>query len=190
MTVMEARRTQSIPDHEVVIGNPAQQWKIIGNGVDRKVSFAIGLQIAKAWKKTCADLNAAQPISTSNVTGLNVPIYDSSSETTQESGTVLGKRSSKSGTTLTRATSLSESEAVSTVVRSKRKLSPTGDEEEEDDDDDEPVIVVKHRSLKETIISEACKRPRLSLEADRLQTQGEHKTPVYRGMQVVDLTGD
>lgn len=52
LTVMEARRAQSIPDHEVIIGSPAEQWKIVGNGVDRKVAFALGLQLGKAWRKT------------------------------------------------------------------------------------------------------------------------------------------
>ena len=49
LTIMEARRIQSIPDDEVIIGIPTAQWKIIGNSVDRKVSFAIGLAIGRAW---------------------------------------------------------------------------------------------------------------------------------------------
>lgn len=52
MTVMEARRAQSIPDHEVIIGTPMEQWKIVGNGVDRRVAFALGLQLGKAWRET------------------------------------------------------------------------------------------------------------------------------------------
>lgn len=52
MSVMEARRVQAIPDHEIVIGIPTQQWKILGNGVDRKVAFALGVQFAYALGKT------------------------------------------------------------------------------------------------------------------------------------------
>ncbi|KAL9083022.1 MAG: hypothetical protein Q9159_006041 [Coniocarpon cinnabarinum] len=49
ITVMEARRAQSIPDHEVLIGSPAQQWLVIGNGVDRKASVAMGVNFREAW---------------------------------------------------------------------------------------------------------------------------------------------
>lgn len=48
MTVMEARRAQSIPDHEVLIGNVSQQWLVVGNGVDRKASAAMGLSLRQA----------------------------------------------------------------------------------------------------------------------------------------------
>ncbi|KAI5244950.1 S-adenosyl-L-methionine-dependent methyltransferase [Aureobasidium subglaciale] len=54
MSVMEARRVQGLPDNEIVIGKPSHQWRQIGNGVDRKVAFALGLQIAKAHQKTVA----------------------------------------------------------------------------------------------------------------------------------------
>lgn len=54
MTVMEARRVQGLPDNEIILGTPSQQWNQIGNGVDRKVAFAIGLQIANACRKTLA----------------------------------------------------------------------------------------------------------------------------------------
>lgn len=46
---MEARRAQSYPDHEVLIGNPADQWKIVGNSVDRKMAVAAGLSLREAW---------------------------------------------------------------------------------------------------------------------------------------------
>ncbi|THY15855.1 S-adenosyl-L-methionine-dependent methyltransferase [Aureobasidium pullulans] len=51
MSVMEARRVQGIPDDEIVVGIPTSQWKQIGNGVDRKVAFAIGMQLAIAFRK-------------------------------------------------------------------------------------------------------------------------------------------
>jgi DNA (cytosine-5)-methyltransferase 1 len=54
MSVMEARRVQGIPDDEIVVGIATQQWKQIGNGVDRKVSFAMGLVLADAYRRTTA----------------------------------------------------------------------------------------------------------------------------------------
>ena len=51
LTVMEARRAQGIPDHEVLIGSPAQQWKIVGNSVARQVALAFGMSLRAAWLK-------------------------------------------------------------------------------------------------------------------------------------------
>jgi hypothetical protein len=51
LTIMEARRAQGFLDHEVIVGSPAQQWKIIGNSVDRNVSFALGLALRDSWMK-------------------------------------------------------------------------------------------------------------------------------------------
>ncbi|KAI4761807.1 S-adenosyl-L-methionine-dependent methyltransferase [Aureobasidium sp. EXF-3400] len=65
MTVMEARRVQGLPDDEIVLGTPAQQWNQIGNGVDRKVAFALGMQLAEAHRKnmvTRRDAPALLPI--------------------------------------------------------------------------------------------------------------------------------
>ena len=49
MTLMEARRAQSVPDHEVLIGNVLQQWLVVGNGVDRKASVAMGVSLREAF---------------------------------------------------------------------------------------------------------------------------------------------
>lgn len=49
MTLQEARRAQSIPDHEILIGSIAQKWEIVGNGVDRKNAVAIGMNLREAW---------------------------------------------------------------------------------------------------------------------------------------------
>ncbi|CAD0094880.1 unnamed protein product [Aureobasidium mustum] len=65
MSVMEARRVQGLPDHEVILGTPSQQWYQIGNGVDRKVAFALGIQIANACRETSAhqwDITASLPV--------------------------------------------------------------------------------------------------------------------------------
>lgn len=49
ITVMEVRRAQGFPDHEVIIGSPARQWKIVGNSVARPVAFALGMALREAW---------------------------------------------------------------------------------------------------------------------------------------------
>jgi hypothetical protein len=49
---METRRAQGFLDHEVIVGFPSQQSKIIGNSVDRKVAFAMGLVIKESWIST------------------------------------------------------------------------------------------------------------------------------------------
>jgi len=52
ITIMETRRAQGFLDHEVILGTPAQQLKIVGNSVDRKVAFAMGLIIKESWNST------------------------------------------------------------------------------------------------------------------------------------------
>ena len=49
ITVMEARRAQGVPDHEVIVGTPAMQWKIIGNSVARPVALGLGMSLRAAW---------------------------------------------------------------------------------------------------------------------------------------------
>ncbi|KAI7207230.1 S-adenosyl-L-methionine-dependent methyltransferase, partial [Hortaea werneckii] len=56
-TVMELRRAQGFPDHEVIIGTPPEQVMIIGNSVDRKVSFALGLSLQESWSQSVRALN-------------------------------------------------------------------------------------------------------------------------------------
>jgi DNA (cytosine-5)-methyltransferase 1 len=48
MTIQEARRAQGYLDSEVIIGSLRQQWAIVGNGVDRKVSLALGFGLYQA----------------------------------------------------------------------------------------------------------------------------------------------
>jgi len=57
ITVQDARRAQSIPDEEVIIGRPNQQLQQIGNAVDRNVSLVRGLALREAWEKSCANGN-------------------------------------------------------------------------------------------------------------------------------------
>lgn len=49
LTVMEARRAQGFPDHEVIIGTSVQQLHIVRNSVDRKVAFALGRSLYESW---------------------------------------------------------------------------------------------------------------------------------------------
>ncbi|KAF2877853.1 S-adenosyl-L-methionine-dependent methyltransferase [Massariosphaeria phaeospora] len=51
ITIQEARRTQAIPDHEVLVGSLSEQWRIIGNGVDRQVALALGLALRQARER-------------------------------------------------------------------------------------------------------------------------------------------
>ena len=48
LTIMEASRAQGFPDHEVLIGKPAQQWKVVGNSVARQVALALGMVLRDA----------------------------------------------------------------------------------------------------------------------------------------------
>ncbi|KAJ4422072.1 hypothetical protein N0V82_003263 [Gnomoniopsis sp. IMI 355080] len=52
LSVMEARRAQGIPDGEVLLGTPAEQWAMVGNGVARGISMALGLSLREAWLGT------------------------------------------------------------------------------------------------------------------------------------------
>ena len=49
LTISEVRRAQGIPDHEVLIGSPSDQWKIVGNSVARPVALALGISLRTAW---------------------------------------------------------------------------------------------------------------------------------------------
>ncbi|KAF2835180.1 S-adenosyl-L-methionine-dependent methyltransferase [Patellaria atrata CBS 101060] len=48
LTVMEGRRAQGVPDDEVIVGHPAEQWKIVGNSVSRRTANASGLSFLRA----------------------------------------------------------------------------------------------------------------------------------------------
>ncbi|KFG79014.1 putative DNA (cytosine-5)-methyltransferase [Metarhizium anisopliae] len=72
LSVMEARRAQGFLDDEVILGTPAEQYKIVGNSVAREVALALGLSIREAWAASCADdqdTEAAKPLSSSLATG-------------------------------------------------------------------------------------------------------------------------
>jgi DNA (cytosine-5)-methyltransferase 1 len=52
ISVMEARRAQGFRDDEVVLGNPNDQVKIVGNSVAREISLALGIAFREAWVAT------------------------------------------------------------------------------------------------------------------------------------------
>jgi DNA (cytosine-5)-methyltransferase 1 len=58
ISVLEARRTQGYMDQEPIIGRLIEQYKIVGNGVDRKVAFAIGLALLRAVQKNDSGFTA------------------------------------------------------------------------------------------------------------------------------------
>lgn len=49
ISVMEARRAQGFRDEEVLLGDPADQYKVIGNSVARQVAVALGVTFADAY---------------------------------------------------------------------------------------------------------------------------------------------
>ncbi len=51
LTTMEARRAQSFPDEELLLGSPEEGWKLMGNSVARSVALALGLSLREAWEK-------------------------------------------------------------------------------------------------------------------------------------------
>lgn len=48
LSILEAKRTQGYLDNEPIVGSPQDQWKTVGNGVDRKVSLAMGFALRRA----------------------------------------------------------------------------------------------------------------------------------------------
>ena len=51
---MEARRGQGLPDSEVLIGSPVEQWKILGNSVARPMALALGNSMRTSWRANTA----------------------------------------------------------------------------------------------------------------------------------------
>ncbi|EFX00790.1 DNA methyltransferase dim-2 [Grosmannia clavigera kw1407] len=49
LTVLEVRRAQGMPDDDVLVGSPKDQWKMVGNAVARPLAMAIGLAVREAW---------------------------------------------------------------------------------------------------------------------------------------------
>lgn len=62
LTVMEARRAQGIPDHEVLLGTPRDQWEMVGNAVARPIAMALGLALRQAWVGTLYEDDEVAPV--------------------------------------------------------------------------------------------------------------------------------
>lgn len=64
ITLEEARLAQDIPTEEVLIGNVNDQYKMVGNAVDRRVSKGLGLELRRALDRDIdADCVEEQPVS-------------------------------------------------------------------------------------------------------------------------------
>lgn len=61
LTVMEVRRAQGIPDNEVLVGKPRDQWHMVGNAVAGQIATALGLALRKAWVGTLYEDEEAAP---------------------------------------------------------------------------------------------------------------------------------
>ncbi|RDL31841.1 uncharacterized protein BP5553_09243 [Venustampulla echinocandica] len=70
MTVAEAQAAQGFPDDEVLVGDPRDWWKILGNSVSRTVSLALGLSLREAWLKN-GDDSSSKMVSTKVPTPMN-----------------------------------------------------------------------------------------------------------------------
>lgn len=119
LTVHEARRAQSYPDNEVIIGGVSTQWKIIGNSVDRKVAVALGVSILKAL---IADATRTSPPSTfsyntttTTTTTTTTRIFETVSVTNTTTTTLAEVRHPLVGSTLS-ASGQSVSKAHSPLV--------------------------------------------------------------------------
>jgi DNA (cytosine-5)-methyltransferase 1 len=56
MTVAEAKIAQGFLGGEVLVGTPADWWKLLGNSVCRTVSMALGLSLREAWSKSASNV--------------------------------------------------------------------------------------------------------------------------------------
>ncbi|MCJ1391954.1 DNA methyltransferase Dim-2 [Xylographa bjoerkii] len=55
LTVLEVRRAQGFPDHEVIVGLPSSQFKIVGNSVPRTMALVLGMSLRNAWLANTPD---------------------------------------------------------------------------------------------------------------------------------------
>ncbi|KAI1399013.1 S-adenosyl-L-methionine-dependent methyltransferase [Hypoxylon fuscum] len=92
LTVLEVRRAQGFRDHELLLGKPATQWRIIGNSVARQVSQALGLAFREAWFGTLFDEPHLPQAGLANVSGtlsqandIPIPGYISITESIRDS---------------------------------------------------------------------------------------------------------
>ena len=123
LTVMEVRRAQGFPDHEVLIGSPSEQWKIIGNSVDRSVALALGLSLRTAWLVNAAKETVNARHENMTTRAIDEPLLDQSTKSPR-SGTIEAEavsslwqsadtlHSSRFSITTSRATSIAASNSA------------------------------------------------------------------------------
>ncbi|KAI2631123.1 hypothetical protein GGS21DRAFT_523388 [Xylaria nigripes] len=80
ITVLEARRAQGFPDHEVLVGTRADQFKVIGNSVSRHVALVLGMSIREAWSNTLVDADMNAQLVQTQVSRNRTRTYTDSSE--------------------------------------------------------------------------------------------------------------
>lgn len=102
LSVQEARRAQSIPDHEVLIGKSPDQWKLVGNGVDYSVATALGVALRLAHSANTTDFT---------VDTVNAPIFSPRVVTAK-----VAVRTMQTIKTVTHTTSVEECIKNSTVI--------------------------------------------------------------------------
>ncbi|KAF4416695.1 DNA (cytosine-5)-methyltransferase 1 [Colletotrichum fructicola] len=97
LTVMEARRAQGFLDHEVILGQPKDQWRVVVNSVAKEVSLALGLSFREAWIGSLVDEDEADPtlgqqsiLNDMNIAQLNTPPGPSSRSTPSAGADALG----------------------------------------------------------------------------------------------------
>ncbi|KAH7080721.1 S-adenosyl-L-methionine-dependent methyltransferase [Paraphoma chrysanthemicola] len=61
ITILDARRAQGYPDEEPIIGDPVEQYRIVGNSVDRKVAFALGMSVQHSVQRNAEVEALIQP---------------------------------------------------------------------------------------------------------------------------------
>lgn len=80
LSIMEVRRAQGIPDEEVLLGTAGEQWAMVGNGVARGISMALGLSLREAWLGTLYEDGSvgqqmlSEGVAEQGVGGLHIPL--------------------------------------------------------------------------------------------------------------------
>ena len=90
ISLLDARRTQGWSDEEPIIGTLRDQYRIVGNGVDRKVAFAVGLGLLRAVEKNEAEFTSTGTMETSP--SLIEDVSDDDSTSTAHSSTKMSAR--------------------------------------------------------------------------------------------------
>lgn len=96
LTIMEARRAQSFPDHEVLVGRTAAQWKLVGNSVARSVALALGMSLREAWLGNEPSVRAEEAWASASVTG-DVEVHEVVEHTVKCTDGVITRRRRRTG---------------------------------------------------------------------------------------------